>query len=413
MIGMKQPRWQTTLWIMFAAQLISAVGFSVIFPFLPLYVTELGTTTGLSLEFWAGMVFSAQAFTMAIASPIWGSLADRFGHKLMVERAMFGGAVLLLLMAFVRSAEELVLLRAAQGLVAGTIAAANALVASVAPRERMGYAMGTLQMGLWSGTAVGPLIGGVMADTLGFRATFILTGVLLFAAGLLVVFGVRAGERPAPSPGKPRESMLGGWRAIFGAPSVPLAYLLRFLSSLSQTMLLPFTPLFIQMLMQSSSGVGTMTGLIVGVASGAGTATAISLGRLGDRIGHKRVLIGSAVATALCFLPQSVVTEPWQLLVLQALSGAAWGGVTPALSALLARYTREGVEGAVYGLDTAVVSAARAIAPLIGTGIVLLVDLRGIFVATAAGYLLIALLGALRLPEPGRETGVVSVRGRG
>lgn len=400
---MKQPRWQTTLWIMFAAQLISAVGFSVIFPFLPLYVGELGTNTGLSLEFWAGMVFSAQAFTMAIASPIWGSLSDRFGHKLMVERAMFGGAVLLLLMGFVRSAEELVLVRAVQGLVTGTISAANALVASVAPRERMGYAMGTLQVGLWSGTAVGPLIGGVMADTLGFRATFMLTGVLLFAAGLLVVFGVRAGERPAPQPGRPRESMLGGWRAIFSAPGVPLSYFLRFLSSLSQTMLLPFTPLFIQLLMQSGDRVGTFTGLVVGVASGAGTATAIYLGRLGDRIGHKRVLIGSAIATALCFLPQSIVTEPWQLLVLQALSGAAWGGVTPALSALLARYTREGVEGAVYGLDTAVVSAARAVAPLIGTGIVLLVDLRGIFVATAAGYLLIALLGALRLPEEARR----------
>ena len=93
---------------MFVAQLLTAVGFSVIFPFLSLYVTELGSRTALSVEFLAGAVFSAQAITMMIASPIWGAVADRYGRKLMVERAMFGGAVIMLLMGFVRSGEELV-----------------------------------------------------------------------------------------------------------------------------------------------------------------------------------------------------------------------------------------------------------------------------------------------------------------
>ena len=97
-------RWLRTLIIMFFAQLMTAVGFSSIFPFLPLYVESLGTNTDLSLEFLAGLVYSAQAFTMMLASPIWGALADRFGRKLMVERAMFGGSVILLLMAFVTSA---------------------------------------------------------------------------------------------------------------------------------------------------------------------------------------------------------------------------------------------------------------------------------------------------------------------
>ena len=111
--------WRRTLAIMFVAQLFSAVGFSIIFPFLPLYIADLGTTTGLSIEFWSGMVFSSQAITMMIASPIWGTMADRYGRKLMVERAMFGGAVIVLLMAFVQSAEQLVLLRAIQGFITG------------------------------------------------------------------------------------------------------------------------------------------------------------------------------------------------------------------------------------------------------------------------------------------------------
>jgi MFS transporter, DHA1 family, multidrug resistance protein len=395
-----RTNWQKTLWIMFVAQLISAIGFSVIFPFLPLYVAELGTNTSLSLEFWAAMVFSSQALAMALAAPIWGSLSDRFGHKLMVERAMFGGAVILLLMAFARSAEELVLLRTIQGLITGTISAANALVASVAPRDRMGYAMGTLQVGLWSGVAVGPLIGGIMADTLGFRATFILTAVLLLVSGFLVLFGISAGERPAPTPGNQRVSMLTSWNAILHVPGVPMAYLLRFLSSLGQTMLLPFIPLFIISLMHDSDLVNTITGLVVGVASATGTAAAIYLGRLGDRIGHRRILIGGALVAGIAFIPQTFVTAPWQLLVLQGLSGAAWGGLTPALSALLARYTRVGSEGIVYGLDASLVAGARAAAPLVGVLVVTLVGLRGLFVATALVFFLVAALAVLRLPEP-------------
>ena len=185
------PRtWKRTLYIAFFAQLISAMGFSLIFPFLPLYVQALGTTTGISIDFLAGMVFSAQALTMMIASPIWGSLADQYGRKLMVERAMFGGTLLLFLMAFVTSAEQLVLLRAIQGFITGTVSANNALVASTAPRERMGYAMGLLQVGQWSGVAMGPLIGGVLADAYGYAIPHIFTAILLGIGGILIHFGI-------------------------------------------------------------------------------------------------------------------------------------------------------------------------------------------------------------------------------
>ncbi|HLF80559.1 MAG TPA: MFS transporter, partial [Anaerolineales bacterium] len=182
----QRQSWQRTLYIVFFAQLMTAVGFSSIFPFLPLYVESLGTSTSLSLELLAGLVFSAQAFTMMLASPIWGALADRYGRKVMVERAAFGGAVLLLMMAYVRSAEQLVALRAIQGFVTGTLAASNALVAASVPRERTGYAMGLLQTALGTGVAVGPLIGGAAADAFGYRAAFYLTAALLFLAGLLV-----------------------------------------------------------------------------------------------------------------------------------------------------------------------------------------------------------------------------------
>ncbi|MEF3275245.1 MAG: MFS transporter [Chloroflexus sp.] len=394
-------RWQTTLWIMFAAQLLSAIGFSIIFPFLPLYVAELGVATFGDVALWSGLVFSLQALTMAIAAPIWGSLADRFGYKLMVERAMYGGAIILLLMGFARSAEELTVLRAIQGMVTGTISAANALVATVTPRERMGFAMGTLQMGLWSGTAAGPLIGGLMAETLGFRATFITTAALLLASGILVTVGVRGGGKVPAAQQHQRSGMLQSWLDIMRAPGMTAAYGMRFLSSLSQTILLPFAPLFIASLLSAADPVSAYTGLIVGVSSAAGTATAIWLGKLGDRIGHRQVLIVSALLAGIAFASQSIVSNVWQLLALQALSGMAIGGITPSLSALLGRYAAAGSEGAVYGLDSSIVSAARAIAPLIGAIAVGLFGLHSVFLVSGIACLAIS-LGATRLPTAER-----------
>ena len=391
-------RWQRTLLIMFVAQLISAMGFSIIFPFLPLYVQQLGTRTGLSVEFWAGMVFSSQAITMMLASPVWGALADRYGRKLMVERAMFGGAIVLMAMGFARSAEELALLRALQGLITGTVSAVNALVAASAPRNRTGYAMGMIQVGLWSGVAVGPLMGGWLADVYGFRTAFMVTGTLLALAGVLVWRWVD--EPPAlASPEVARMGFLRAWRRVLRAAGVMPTYALRFLTWLARNLLLPVAPLFVQSLLPSGAPVSTVTGLVVGLSSAASTASAVSLGRLGDRIGHRRILVTCAFLAALFYFPQSLVHSPWQSLALQALTGAAAGGITPSLSALLAHYTRPGEEGVVYGLDNSVVSAARAVAPMLGAGVAVWFGLRGTFVVAGLLFLVVAAVGAWLLPE--------------
>lgn len=396
--------WQRTLYIMFAAQLVTGVGFSSIFPFLPLYVNELGSQLSLSVEFLAGAVFSSQAITMMIASPIWGVVADRYGRKLMVERAAFGGAVLLLLMGFARSAEELVLLRAIQGLVTGVVSATNALVAAAAPRERSGYAMGMIQVALWGGIAVGPLIGGTIADIAGYRMAFVLTSVLLFVAGLMVFFGVNETFTPVARAENGAFGLLAGWQHVFRAPGVTMAYMLRFLGDLARVIVIPIAPLFILTLLPESARVNTFTGLVVGLSAAAGTATAVYLGRLGDRVGHRRVLKMSALIAGLFFLPQALVREAWQLLVLQALTGAAAGGITPALSALLAGYTEPGEEGSVFGLDNSIAAASRAVAPLIGSGVATWLGLRATFVTTGLVFLLVALLAVWRLPEVQTES---------
>ncbi len=404
------PSWRRMLYIMVFCQVITSIGFSSIFPFLPLYVKSLGSVTALGTEVLSGLVFSSQALTMMIASPIWGTMADRWGRKLMVERAMFGGAAILLLMTFVRSAEELVLLRAIQGMITGTIGAANALVASIVPRERSGFAMGLLQVGLGVGVGLGPIIGGAVADAFGYRAAFYVTGALLAVAGIIVAIGVQEYFVPPAKTDNRRSGFWREWPHILSAPGVVVTYALRFMDSLSRMAFIPILPLFALELMAEASRVNSFTGLVIGAASAAAAVFSVFFGRIGDRTGHRRIVLACALAGFLSFLLQAWVGSGWQFLSLHLLAGIAHGGIATGVSALLARYTQCGEEGAVYGLDNSVNSGARALAPMIGVSIAMWLGLRAVFAAISLLYLTAAALALWGLPQavicraPLRET---------
>lgn len=381
------PTWRRNLYVVFVVQFLSVAGFSLVFPFLPLYVKELGVATGGSIEFWAGLVFSTQAITMTIASPIWGSLADRHGRKPMLVRATIGGAILLALMGFAQNAEQLVILRTIQGLISGVISAANALVAASTPRENSGEALGLLQTSRWVGVSAGPILGGVLGDAFGFRESFWITASLLGLAGIATMLWVK--EEFTPSTRK-QPSFFGDYRALFNAPGMRGLYSLTFLRSLGATLTLPIASLFVVSLLGTEQGAAWVTGLVQGSMAFTSALSAGWLGRLGDRHGHNRILIASAVAAALLYLPQAWVTTAWQLMVLQALCGFAVGGLLPATAALMNLWAPTGNQGATYGLDNSIQASARAIAPMVGAGIALWFGMRGVYAGAALIYIAIA-----------------------
>jgi DHA1 family multidrug resistance protein-like MFS transporter len=154
--------WQRNLYVMWFAEFMAIAGFSFVMPFLPYYVQDLGITDLTKVELWSGVLYAAHAIPMAIFAPIWGVLADRYGRKPMVLRSMLGGAVTLGAMGFAQTIEQLLVLRLIQGMLTGTVAAATTLVAGSTPRQRSGYALGLLQMAIFGGSSVGPLIGGLV-----------------------------------------------------------------------------------------------------------------------------------------------------------------------------------------------------------------------------------------------------------
>jgi DHA1 family multidrug resistance protein-like MFS transporter len=387
------PAWKKTLYCIVFAQFMSGFGFASFNPFLPLYLKHLGAAGPFSVELLMGLVFSGQAFTMMLASPLWGILADRYGRKLMVERAMFGGTLIVFFMAFARCGEELVGLRMVQGAITGVISANSALLAATVPREHTGFAMGLLQVALGAGIAFGPFVGGVVADLCGYHCVFFITSAMLLAAGMVVLLGVE--EKFTPVHHNPAQGIgfLQKWRMIWSSAGVPAIYSMRFLSQFERMMIMPALPLFVQAVHRNLVPMNAFTGLVVGAWSVTTTLSAGYLGRWGDRIGHAKILMACSLMIGAIYMLQSLTDSAIRLLCLQALVGAALGGIVPSISALLVRSIPSGSEGAAFGLDNSVTSFSWSVAPMVSVSIISTFGLRSVFVATGVLFFLIALIG--------------------
>jgi DHA1 family multidrug resistance protein-like MFS transporter len=373
--------------------LVAIAGFTVVLPFLPYYVQELGVTELEQVELWSGLLFASHAVAMAIFSPIWGSVADRYGRKLMVERAMFGGALVMGAMGFVQNVQQLVVLRALQGCLTGTIAAATTLVASSVPRQRSGHALGLLQMAVYSGASAGPLLGGLVADHFGYRTAFVVTGALLFLAGVTVaIFVHEEFEPPHREAGSRKGDFWLGVRAVFRSRELLVVLGIELMMRLGTRIMGPVLPLFVQTLVPGETRVASLVGLITGLGAATSAVGAVLLGRASDRLGYRTVLLICALGAAVVYMPQFFVTTPVQLLILQAAAGAAMGGGLAAIGAMLANLSPEGRQGAVYGLDWSAVSAANGLGPMTGAAMAVGLGLRAPFLFAAGIYGLAALI---------------------
>ena len=394
------PDWRRNLYIIWVAELLAIAGFSVVLPFMPFYVQELGVSDPAQVKLWSGLLISVQAVTMAVVAPVWGALADRYGRKMMVERAMFGGVLVIGAMGFVQSAPQLLVLRALQGFITGTVSAATTLVASSVPRERAGSAMGLLQMAIWTGASAGPLIGGLVADTYGYRAAFWVTAGLLLAAGVAVHFFVHENfVAVARKPGR-RIGLRDGLMAVLRSRSLMTAFGVQLLVRSGSRVTAPILPLFIQALVLDQTKVASVTGLASGIGAASGAVAAVMLGPISDQIGQRRVLLVCGLASAALYLPYGLAGSTFQVMLFQFLTGAAIGGMIAALSATLATFSPEGRQGVVYGVDTSVTSVANAVAPMLGAGLAVAAGLRATFILTAAVFLAASWFIARLVPRP-------------
>ena len=302
--------WRRTLYAVGAGELLAVAGFSTSTPITPLFLQDLGVTDPGRLKVLAGLVQALPSISLVFFSPIWGGIADNYGRKPMLMRAMFGGTVVMLLMGLVTAPWQLVVLKTIQGCITGTIAAATIMVASISPQEEVGYSLGLLQMAIFLGASVGPLVGGVIADLFGRRVNFFATSVLLLAAGIIIARFAEDNFSPPERRKSILASLLPDFRPL--ARSRALWSLMAVIAAdqIAGSVVSPFLPLYIQAITAEAAHVGSTTGLIIGLGAVASALAAIIVGRFSYRLGYRRVLIVCMTGAALFIIPQAFVTDP-------------------------------------------------------------------------------------------------------
>jgi len=384
--------WKRNLLAIGAAQLLTMIGFSAYLPLVPFYMQELGATTTEQTTALMAIFNTGGAVAMAIAAPIWGTLADRHGRKLMLVRATAAGAVFAMLMSLARSPEPLIVLRIFQGAFCGTLGAAITLVASETPERELGLALGLMQTIQFGGQALGPLAGGLLADSLGYRAVFPVSSVTIGIALLLVTSLVR--ERHGPARETSTAAKPKGRARLTGALDRNTTVLLVAMgsASLAISIVSPILSLYVQSLNTAVGRVATVAGAAVSVSAFTAAVAALVIGRVGDKIGQKTVLVVCIVGVAMVHLPQALVANASQLLVLRAVQGAFLGGMMPTANALLAHSTSPEKRGVAFGLSSSAGSAGRAVGPMIGAGIANSWNMGAVFYVASALYAVIAAL---------------------
>lgn len=378
--------WHTTVWVLVAIEVLVSMGVSVSHPIVPLFLEdELGLSRGREVEIWAGVIVASNFLTAAVFGPIWGTMADRRGRRLMVLRSTLGISIFSSLAAIVTNPYQLLGVRLMMGVLAGYMTAATALIGAIAPRERLGYALGMLATGQVIGLVLGPLIGGVVSSYLGYRMAFLSTGVLALIGFVLALTLLRENFVP-PSRDElaTRPGLLAAVVGMARSRDLMPVLVVLFLTRVTGSGVSPMTSLFVRDLNVPEKLVPTIAGLAFSV-SGLGSAiSAPILGRLSDRIGSKRVLVLALLGSALFYLPQAFVTTGIQFLALRFIVGLLDGGTVPAAHAMVGRFAPCTQQSVVFGLTSSATSAGSFTGPLISGVVAASFGLRTVFVYTAA-----------------------------
>ena len=396
---MASEPWRRNLYVMFFAEFIVIMGFSFVVPFMPLYVQELGDFSGDEAALWSGIAIGISGISLFLSGPFWGIISDRWGRKPMVLRAVFGCAVVLVLAGFAPNVYFFVVLRFIQGLLSGTVPAASALVTSSAPREKTSFAMGLLMVAVFTGTTVGPSFGGLVADILGYRATFYISGALLFTGGLLVLLLVKEKfERP------PRMASFSSvWKLAGTGNMLPLLATIC-VTGMAAQVVQPIIPLYIKEL-NPAGAVATSAGLAFALMGLIAAASSIAVGRLGGRVSLRKLLIVSCLGTALLYLLPVWAQNTIQLVIFVGLMGLLQGGTVTSTASLVGLSLPVSQQGIAYGLAQSATALGNGLGPMIGGSLVSLVGLRYVFIVSVGLFLLAGTLAARFIGrQPLKET---------
>lgn len=356
--------WRKNLYILWGTQFLAMVGMNLVVPFLPFYIRSLGVTDPGELARWSGFAFSGTFLSAFIATPIWGILGDRHGRKIMVVRAIFGLGISQLLIGLAQNVEQVVIFRILQGAISGFIASSLALVSTNTPRERIGYALGLLQSSTAAGMVLGPFVGGLLADLIGYREIFFITASLCVIGGLLVSFHVKEVNRISP---KARVfTIRDNYRLMFADRRLRIIAIALVAGQMSVLMIEPIFALFIEGFRSDSRFLSTLTGAVFSIAGLFMVIAGPWWGKRNDRIGYRHTLPIAFALTGIAYAGHIIVVNLLQLGFLRALLGFARGGVLPTLYSLTSQYSPPERRGGIMAIASSLTLFGNMLGPIVG-----------------------------------------------
>jgi MFS family permease len=399
----KPEPWERNLAVLWLAQALSAMGFSFFFPFVPLFIQDLGVTDPGQAALWSGISGGIGGLFMMLSGPFWGILGDRYGRKKNVLRALIGSAIVLAATALVTDVYQLVGFRVMLGLVSGTWVTVMALASSQAPRHKVTFAIGIVQSASFLGLTLGPLIGGALADSIGFRGSFLVTGAVVGLCGLLVLFFVKENlVKPVAMEKLRPRLMYRNFAQILESKTLVGVLMVMILVQIGPTIVMPVLPVFIATLAGSSSA-ASLAGVAFSLMGLTATVSSITMSRLVKTLGLQKLLLIAFIGAALVYVPLYFATGITQVFILLAALGLFNGGLNTLTFSLVGTSVPVEKQGAAYGTAQSASALAWGAGPLMGGAIAGTIGLRQVFLFNTVALLLTAFL-VTRLLQKG-ETG--------
>lgn len=349
-IDSKSRDWHRNLRVLWFGTFISEGAISIIVPIMPLFLKTLGQYSNGQINLLTGAAFSITFLVKAIASPWWGKISDRSGHKVMLLRASGGLAFCCFLISVAPNVGVILVARTIQGFFSGYVNNSESIIAAAAPRQQSGAALGTLATGDTAGLLCGPIAGGVLATFFGFRVTFLIASLLL-----LIVFGlswyfVQENFKPL----KKTEKVAGIKQTILeqmNPHNLLLAFFITMLIQATNNAVNPMLSLYLSTMLHNNSSLALISGIISALPGIATVISAAALGHLGDEWGQKKVLLYAFSLGMLTYLIQGFATHIWLFAGLRFLTGFSIAALLPAVQSLLTRETKPQALGRIFSYN--------------------------------------------------------------